>query len=123
MHAIDPEILFTGALRTALRPAWPGLTVDRARRSNAVPMVTLQRAGGAPTASGLLDQARLLVNIYAATEADANRLADATRGALEALARTHPVRSLTVTGPSAVTDQDSLPQRFLQADAVIRRTA
>jgi hypothetical protein len=91
--------------------------------SNAVPttrparLVTVRRDGG-PKVNPLTEAARVGVNVWAATEADATNLARLTRAILSGAAGQGPVRRVTETsGPSPI--PDVVPRRYFIAELLI----
>jgi len=91
--------------------------------SNTVPttrparLVTVRRDGG-PKVNPLTEAARLGVNVYAATEADATNLARLTRAILSGAAGQGPVRRVTETsGPSPI--PDVVPRRYFVAELLV----
>lgn len=102
----------------ALPRAWSA-SVGRDRGSKPL-AVTIQRAGG-PT-RGKLDYPRLIINVYAPTDAQANDLANDVVTVLGNIRGSHPIVKIDVTsGPSSVLN-DTERQRFIAADALIVRT-
>jgi len=91
--------------------------------SNAVPttrparLVTVRRDGG-PKVNPLTEAARIGVNVWAATEADATNLARLTRAILSGAAGQGPVRRVTETsGPSPI--PDVVPRRYFVAELLV----
>ena len=91
--------------------------------SNTVPttrptrLVTVRRDGG-PKVNPLTEAARLGVNVWAATEADATNLARLTRAILSGAAGQGPVRRVTETsGPSPI--PDVVPRRYFVVELTI----
>ena len=91
--------------------------------SNAVPktrparFVTVRRDGG-PKVNPLQEVARVGVNVWAATEADATNLARLTRAILSGATSQGPVRRVTETsGPSPI--PDVVPRRYFVAELLI----
>lgn len=121
----DAELWATAALRSALA----GRDEEYAtgvKISNAVPttrparLVTIRRDGGA--AAGILDNPRLGVNVWAATEQDATDLARLVTALLLSLPGDDVcVRMRQAAGPSPVADAQ--PRRFMSFEAALRGSA
>lgn len=120
----DAELWAIGRLRTALAARVESYTTG-VKVSNAVPsnrpdrLVTVRRDGG--SATGVLDTARLGVNVWARTEQDAADLARLTAALLWSLPGDGVcVRMTQVAGPSPV--PDAQPRRFMSFEAALRGT-
>lgn len=115
----DPEEWVPAQLRAALRPVWRDLWVSRTRDGQ-VPAVTVLRGGG--QFGRVTDGWRLLVNCYAATEDQANRLAYDVANELLKLADHGAVKKVDVTAPQAVQSSATEPaHRLITVDALTRR--
>lgn len=115
----DIETVLPGKLRAILEAApfaW-NVTVGRNRGTGTL-AVSVQRAGGA--VDGVTDEARLLVNVYAPTDAQANDLANDVVAALGSIRGTSPIMRIVASGPSAVSNERE-KQRFISASAMVRR--
>ena len=118
--APDAELVAIGVIRAALaRSRWAGTVVARDRPSSGARVVTVQRAGGG--GRGLLDEARLLLNVWANSEKDVADLSADVRAALEAARGHDPVIRCTVTGPTAVPETGVPPNRFMTAVMTLRK--
>lgn len=118
----DVEVILPPLVYGALYAEWEGIYVGRAKPAKPRPfIVTIQRAGGIGP-SRFVDSARLLVNVWAARDVDANRLAEDVRNVLEHLAGTPPFIDVTASGASAIYETGEQPQRFLYADALMKRS-
>lgn len=128
----DVELLVTGNLRTALaarsEPYTDGVYVSissPADPSTGGPdtparMVTVRRDGG-PRLDVVRDQARIAVNVWAATEQDCNDLARMVAALVWAMPDGDPVLRVDQTsGPQTV--PDDRPHKYMTFDLLIRGT-
>lgn len=118
----DLELVLPALIRAYLSPDWPDVYVGRTRPDTPRPcVVTVQRSGGV-SRSVVLDEVRVAVNVYAATDVDANRLAEAVRGYLESLSGTRPFVRVVATGPTPITGTAEPPRRYFYAELLTRRS-
>lgn len=116
-------VYLRGALVGRAEPYASGVYFDRAvpktRRDR---MVIVRRDGGA--VSGVFDQPRVSLDVWAKTEQDATNLAAlmialALRAPLEVSDVTNVVH---IAGPNAVPDESGQPRRLCQIEATHRAT-
>lgn len=118
-ESADPELWFTGRLRAALTPSWPGLFVSNEKPDGRTHVVTVQPAGGSPRPG--LQQVRLIVNVYAPTSDETRRLANDVQLELNGLSGVSPVTRCECSGPTVINSKAEPPQRFLRCDALMVR--
>lgn len=121
----DTELVLTGLLRDALaaRPepyaadVYVGTKVPNPRRPR---MVTIRRDGGL-VVDGLLDEARVGINVWADTEQDANDLTRLVSALLWASSDGKPIcRVEPISGSIAVADESGQPLRYLAFEIRLR---
>lgn len=116
----DPEPVLIRWLQSELEQDWPGVWVDRAMPATTKPLVvTVQRAGG--VGSGPLDTARLLINVWAPDEHQANQLAAAVRTVMDYGCRPPLIAHARCNGPTAINTKGDNPQRLMYGHVIIRR--
>jgi hypothetical protein len=128
----DVELVVTSALRTALTARAETYTdgvyvsisspTDPATGEPETParMVTIRRDGG-PRLDPVRDEARIGVNVWAATEQDCNDLARMVAALLWAMPDGDPIIRVDQTsGPSVIADDR--PHRYLTFDVLMRGT-
>lgn len=118
----DLELILPGRVFDRLKTKYARLFTSRAAPADlgGRPVVVLHQEGGL-SKNRLLDQVRIAVDVYAATESQANSLALDARAVLEAQQGHDPVISIETTGPSVITDSGKGPQRRFYADVLTRR--
>lgn len=123
----DVELWATGYLRTALAARMEPYAAD-VLVSNRVPttrrarMVIVRRDGG--QANGLRDEARVGVNVWAATEQDATDLARLVAALLWAAPDGAPVLAVgQQSGPSPVPDESGAARRYMVFEIATRGEA
>lgn len=116
----DIETVLPAILRARLAALPRGWTVSAGRNRGTRPLaVTVQRAGGNIT--GKLDRPRLLINVYAPTDALANDLANDVVSILGDIRDSSPIVKVDASGPSSLLN-DNEAHRFIAADAIVLRT-
>lgn len=120
----DVELAVVDYLRAALvaRPEpFADTTVD-IRVPNPIParLVQIRRDGG-PRLDKTREAARVAVNIFAPTEADATDLARLCRALLWAAPDGNPiVRVIDISGPVAIPDESQRKRRFFTVEVWVR---
>lgn len=111
------------ALRPVLATAAVATRVPEGPPGGWLPLVRVQRVGGAARQGGL-DDARVLVECWAATDAAAWDLVAAARDVLRRLPGTGPVRACAETGgPALLADPlTGTPRYLLTAVVTVRAT-
>jgi hypothetical protein len=116
------EVWLTGWLRTKLdartEPFTTGVVVDHLVPNPRPARLVQVRRDGGPKVNPLTEAARVGVNVWAATEFDADELARLTRAILSGAAGQGPVKRVTeTTGPSPV--PDVVPRKYFTVELLV----
>lgn len=113
----DVEMWATGYLRSALAThGYPGTFVSNRRESQTV-AVWVRRDGG--PAGLVTEEARIGVNVFAASEKDASDLARTVAALLRAAGGSGDVKRVRQTmGPSPIADNQ--PRRYMTFELVVK---
>lgn len=116
----DVELWASGYLRTALAAnGYPGMHVGN-KRGEHTTAVWVRRDGG--PAQQVTEDARMGVNVFAATDDEAGNLARVVSALMRAAAGSGSVRRVRQTlGPSPIPDAAS-PRRYMTFELVLRGT-
>lgn len=116
----DIEHVLTARIRTALEARNEEYAAG-VRVSNKVPsprparLVTVRRDGG--TATGLRDQPRVGINVWAESDADANDLTALVRAIIRGLPNGNPITAVaSLGGPASVPDESGAQRRYFTAE-------
>lgn len=126
----DVELWATGYMRAALGARGEsyaaGVKVDNKVPSPRPARLVQFRRDGGPQLGPNLEAARLGVNVWAPSEAEANNLAALVRALLSQAAGAkvngRDIKKVTTTGPSPVPESDAI-HKYLTAEVFVRGSA